>query len=236
MLADRETLKDELQDLLDLQKTGVLWASSDQIILETGLVEGKKTGDVLDGHPSIPAFTMAPSDQLVLTIQLDELDVLSVEAGQDTSIRFDAIGEKTFHGTIDQVATQAVEAAGMAKYPARILIASDEQMRIGMNVTATIKVDEKADIQLLPVAAIQESGGRIFVYTSKDEKSGELSGEVDVTTGLSDGDRVEITEGLNEGITVYYRVASGANMLPFSPGGGFRPGREGSNGGGAGND
>ena len=53
------------------------------------------------------------------------------------------------------------------------------------------------------IYALQEKGSRVFVYTKQDE-DGTLSGEQEVTTGLSDGTTVEITEGLSEGDAVYY--------------------------------
>ena len=53
---------------------------------------------------------------------------------------------------------------------------------------------------------MQEHGNRSFVYTEKEE-DGTLSGEIEVETGISDGVKVEITGGLEEGQTVYYQMA-----------------------------
>lgn len=65
--------------------------------------------------------------------------------------------------------------------------------------------------------SLQESGGRVFVYTEKNEKDLALTGEVEVETGLSDGDKVEIVSGLEAGRTVYYRVTTVDSMFPFGP-------------------
>lgn len=224
LFADREERKEKLDDLLELQKTGVLQAPFDLYILASGIKEGERTGEAADmaglpqaGGLTYPAFTVAPVGRFALTINIDELDILSVRQGQQAAITFDAIENQVFAGTIDRVASTAVESGGIAKYPARILIGAHEQMRAGMSVTAAITVDEKKDILLLPVAALQESGGRVFVYTEKDEKSLELSGEIEVETGLSDGDKVEIIQGLAEGATVFYKVTTADSLFPFSP-------------------
>ena len=222
LLADREDLKEKLDELLLLQKTGILPAPFDLFVLDTALIEGEKAVDPINADPAFIAFTVAPSDLLALTIEVDELDVLSVKEGQEADLRFDAIDGQTFEGVIDRVANQAIEAGGIAKYPARVLIASDQRMRTGMSVTAVITVDEKKDILLLPVAALQESGGRVFVYTEQDEKTLELSGEVEVITGLSDGEKVEIVQGPEEGKTVFYKVTANDSMFPFSPPAGHR--------------
>lgn len=62
---------------------------------------------------------------------------------------------------------------------------------MGMSVLATISVEEAEDAVLIPVSALQERGGKTFVYTESAE-DGTISGETEVTTGLSDGNRVEI--------------------------------------------
>lgn len=48
-------------------------------------------------------------------------------------------------------------------------------------------IEQKEDVVTIPVNALQEQGSSTFVYTQKDE-DGNLSGEVEVSTGLSDGD------------------------------------------------
>ena len=65
-------------------------------------------------------------------------------------------------------------------------------------------IEKKENIITSPVNALQERGNEVFVYTEKDEE-GNLSGEKSVSTGLSDGNIVEITEGLSEGDTIYYQ-------------------------------
>lgn len=230
LFADRQDLREKLHDLLELRKTGVLLAPYDLYIIGSGLKEGEKTG----AETAIPtadssihtAFTVAPVEHFVLTINIDELDILAVREGQQAAITFDAIENQAFTGIIDRVATKAIDTGGIAKYPARILIEADGQMRVGMSVTATIMVEEKKDILLLPVAALQESGGEVFVYTEKDEKSLELSGETGIETGLSDGDKVEVLAGLAEGTTVYYKVTTADSLFPFNTPG-HRTGRNG---------
>mgnify|MGYP004538942617 CR=1 FL=1 len=89
-----------------------------------------------------------------------------------------------------------------------ITVAKDDQMKQGMNASATITIEEKDQILTLPMNALQEQGDRTFVYTEKSE-DGTLSGEVEIETGLTDGNTVEITSGLSEGTTVYYMRSDG---------------------------
>lgn len=223
LFADREALKSELDELLALSKTNAITAPEDAFVIDIGLTEGEMTGEVplmaADMRPSEerPAFRFASQTSYALSIDIDELDILSVKEGQSVSLSFDAIDKTTYQGSIVEVSDVALEMGGMARYRARVDVPAAEAMRIGMSATATVMVDEKVDIPMLPVIALQESGGRVFVYTEKNEKTGELSGETELSTGLSDGDRVEITAGLDEGSIVYYPVASQDTLFPFGP-------------------
>lgn len=99
--------------------------------------------------------------------------------------------------------------------------------------SATICVEESEDAVLIPVNALQERGNKTFVYTEKDSE-GNLSGETEVETGLSNESQVEILSGLNEGDTVYYlKVGSGqSDMSGMKQWGGQRPGNGEMPGGG----
>lgn len=155
----------------------------------------------------VAAFTMSSDDNMVLSVNVDELDINSVSNGQTAALTFDAIEDKEFEGEVTKVGSSASASGGVAKYSVNITVARDSRMKTGMNASATITVESREDIITIPVDAIQEKGDRTFVYTGKDE-DGSLSGETEVTTGLSDGSTVEITEGLAEGDTVYYRKVS----------------------------
>ena len=56
----------------------------------------------------------------------------------------------------------------------------------------------------MPVAALDQDGTKTIVYTSCDETGSTLGTPVAVTTGASDGEYVQIVEGLSEGQTCYY--------------------------------
>lgn len=193
-----------------------------------------------------PAFSIAAQDETVVSVNVDELDILSIEEGQTAEITIDALEEQSFEGKITDI-SQAVSGSGSTKYPVEITIGRTDDMRMGMSVSATITIDEAKDAVLVPVSALQERGGRTFVYTESSE-DGTLSGETEVTTGLSDGSRAEIISGLAEGDTVYYlRTGSddsertegmpGMNRMPGQgmPGGNM-PGFSGEPGSGKGSE
>lgn len=185
------------------------------------------------------AFSIASDEKATVSINVDELDITSVKEGQTAKITLDAIDGEEFEGTITSVSSEASSGSSSAKYPVEITFDKTDDMRIGMTASASISIDEAEDAVLIPVDALQEKGNKTFVYTEKDS-DGNLSGEVEVETGLSNGNKVEITSGLKSGDTVYYlkTTSSGSsdsqqNMQDMGGGPGGN-GDMGDNGGGPG--
>ena len=152
------------------------------------------------------AFTIASGDNVTVSINVDELDILSVEEGQPASVVLDALDGQEFEGTITKVALTASSGSSSAKYPVEITVDKTEDMMLGMSASATIHIEESENAVLIPVSALQEKGDSTFVYTGKDE-DGNLTDAAEVETGLSNGSQVEIVSGLSEGDTVYYLKA-----------------------------
>lgn len=156
------------------------------------------------------AFTISGDESMRLSVSVDELDINSVSLDQKAEITFDAIEDKTFEGTVTKIGSTASASGGVAKYTVEISVPRDEAMKAGMNASATIVIEEKENIITIPVNALQERGEEVFVYTEQTE-DGQLTGEKQVETGISDGENVEITEGLSEGEAVYYQKIGGQN-------------------------
>lgn len=149
------------------------------------------------------AFTIASDKEVTVSISVDELDILTIKEGQKATITLDALEGESHEGTIAKVSRTASSGGSSVKYPVEITLEKTEDMLLGMSASATIIVEESEEAVVIPVSALQEKGNKTFVYTEQDA-DGNLSGEVEVEVGLSNGTQVEITSGLEEGTTVYY--------------------------------
>ncbi|NBH13118.1 biotin/lipoyl-binding protein [Lachnospiraceae bacterium] len=164
----------------------------------------EESAEYANSSSEVAAFTLAAADTMILSVYVDELDINSAAVGQQAEITLDALEGEQFTGTVTKVGSAASSSSGgVAKYTVNIAIPRDERMKEGMNASATITIEKREDVVVLPVNALQERGNRVFVY-KQAESDGTLSGEQEVRTGLSDGDMVEITEGLSDGDKVYY--------------------------------
>ena len=167
------------------------------------------------------AFQIQKQENVLVKINVDELDILSVQKGQTATVVLDADEEEIYEGEVTKVANVSSSDSGNAKYQVEIELPMEENMKLGMSATATIQIEQAVDVLVISMSALQEKGERTFVYTSQ-EKDGTLSGETEVETGLSDGEQVEIVSGLKEGDTVYYtRSAGEENSFDMNVTGGF---------------
>ncbi len=153
-------------------------------------------GDVL--------LTVTPLDTMTVTIAVDEKDIAGVKTGMTAQLTMNALPDETFEGQVTRVAQTGSGNGGSSKFDVEITLSRESDMLPGMSTTAQLTLYEKMDVLTLPVAALRDEGGKTLVYTGKDKKTGEPANPVEVTTGLSDGENVEILSGIDSGITVYY--------------------------------
>ncbi len=80
-------------------------------------------------------------------------------------------------------------------------------MLTGMNAAVRVQLKENDGRLLIPLAAVQEDANGIYVCTGYDKSSDEATDPIEITTGLSDGEKCRSPLRLSEGDTVYYRYA-----------------------------
>ena len=153
-------------------------------------------GDVL--------MTVTPQNTMTLMVAVDEADISSVKTGMIAEITVNALPDEVFEGEITRVAKTGSGNGGSSKFDVQITLDRQGDMLAGMSASAVISLYEKMDVLTLPAAALTEEGGKTIVYTALDKKTGEPVSPVEVTTGLSDGETVEILSGLQSGDEVFY--------------------------------
>ena len=149
-------------------------------------------------------LTVTPRKTMKLTITLDEQDISKVSVGMDATLKVEALKNQQFSGQITEVGTQGANNGGSSKFTADITLTVEGDMLSGMSASASIPLETKENVLIIPVAALQEQDGKTVVYTGLQKDSGEPTSAVEVVTGVSDGEYVEIISGLSQGDTVYY--------------------------------
>ena len=175
---------------------------------------GGMLGGMTGGTQTQPAFqlydltestvlTVTPATTMTLDITIDELDIGLVQPGMDATVTVTALGAEKFPGTVTKIGT-AVNAGGHSKFTVTITLDRSENMLDSMSATAVMELETLDNVLLIPTAALQEDGSRLFVYTGYDAKTETFLSPVDVTIGASDGEFTQILTGLSEGDTFCY--------------------------------
>ncbi|MGN1141831.1 MAG: efflux RND transporter periplasmic adaptor subunit, partial [Oliverpabstia sp.] len=161
-------------------------------------------------------LSITPQDSMEITITIDEMDILLLQEGQDACVTLDAFPGQSFDGKVTRINLNGVNSGGSSKYEAVISIDRMENMLAGMNASVSITVDTKENIVMIPVEALVEDETGIYLYASYDEETGNFGDQIQVTTGISDGENVEIVSGLTEGSEYWYSSLDVVNYETLS--------------------
>jgi multidrug efflux pump subunit AcrA (membrane-fusion protein) len=140
----------------------------------------------------------------------------AASAAPSASIASAAASSSSFTGIITKKSLEATASNGVAYFETTITIESNGLLSPGIYVTYTITAAQASDVVLAPVAAIQKTTAGTCLFIKSDTKptdTVELAEgvipdgyyAVKVETGLTSNDYVEITSGVNEGVTVFER-------------------------------
>ena len=142
---------------------------------------------------------------LIITVPLDQVDVVRVRKGMSGSIALDALPGKTFVGTVDEINPTAIEQSGVVSYDVEVKLPTPEGLTILSAMTATVQIvtDRRENVLIVPNLALKHEENA----TTVQKASGET---VEVLTGVTDGRFTEILSGLSEGDSILsVNVATG---------------------------
>ncbi len=214
----------------------------------TVIQKNVKAGDTVgtDTTSSETLCTIYDLSYLEMTLNVDELEILSIKEGQTATITADAISDQTFTGIVTSVSKAGTTTGGTTTYPVTIRIDDTGDLLPGMNATAEIVVNSAENALTIPNGAVVRGN---YVLVTKDSPSAANAVQdmtapdgyvyVKITTGTSDNDYIEVKSGLQEGDTIAYDADAAAkqnssdDMMNFGggPGGDGGPGGGGPGGG-----
>ena len=148
---------------------------------------------------STQVVALADLSRLNLAVTLAEVDMPKVKAGQQAEITFDAEPSQVFTGTVTEIDLVGTTTSGVVNYAATVSIDNPtDALRPGMNASASIILQQRENVLLVPNRAVRSVGKTKTVTVV----NGEQSSEVSVTLGLSGDTKSEVVDGLHEGDVV----------------------------------
>jgi len=141
-----------------------------------------------------PIADIVNIDRIKINVRVPELDVRYVKKGQKTPIKIDAFAERPLIGTVDFVSFKA-DPATKTFLVRSVIDNPGHDIRPGMIGRVAFVRRMIPDAVAAPLFAIVDKGGERIVFV---EKEGVAESRV-ISIGVIEGDRVEITSGLDIG-------------------------------------
>jgi len=156
-------------------------------------------------NPGTVMFTLGDLSAMQAKIYVDESDIVNVAIGQPAKVTPDALPDAAFDARVRSIGYMPATDTGsdstdVTEFEVVLdIIDIDARLRPGMSVTGAVTTATREKVLASPLQAIgrQELGGKardtVYVLEGRRAKL------VPVKTGISDGTRVEIVEGLEAG-------------------------------------
>lgn len=198
----------------DLARTTVYSPLAGRVIA-LNAEQGETVYPATMNNPASVVATIADLSEVLAVVDVDETDVVHVEAGQEAELLVDALPDRPYRGRVVEVGSSGFsrpDQPGVIFYSVKALfLAPDPVLRPGMSVRSQIVTAAHAEALVVPIQAVVERPRRDAageVVAGGEEVAVVLvaaSGEArqrQVETGLSDDTHVEITAGLEGGEAV----------------------------------
>lgn len=142
--------------------------------------------------------TVADMNDLIFRGNLDETEVGSVKEGTPMTITLGALPNVRLEATLEYISPKAVKENGANHFEIKAAVNQLDSVTIrsGYSANAEIILKEAKGVICVPESAITFEGDSTFVYLALGDKNYERHA---VTTGLSDGAKVEVKSGLKVG-------------------------------------
>lgn len=187
---------EQLSQAKALLQDPFVYAQEPGIVSELGAMNGQMA---LKDETLVSLYVGSSFD---MTVTVDELDITKVKKDQQATLVMDALPGSIYQAQVSRISQLGQSSGGITGYQVTLKVKGDNQLKLGMNGTATILTGEQQNALLIPLSALQsdKQGSYVWLYQEGYEASKEAPGvKTYVTTGLSDTDYVTIQSGLGQG-------------------------------------
>ncbi len=204
---DREEMK-SAEDNLSLVRDGLTARTASS---SNTLIRSTVTGTILDvpikvGNSVIQSnnfndgttiASVADMSDMLFVGKIDETEVGKVMVGMPMQITIGAMQDEKLTAELEYVSPKGTEESGaiLFEMKAAMKIPSNIFIRAGYSANAEIILDKREDVLTIPESSVEFSGDTAFVYLVTNQAPQEFK-RIPVKIGLSDGIKIEVTEGL----------------------------------------
>ncbi len=172
----------------------------DGVVLSRDVEKGDAVSSILVlGSTATLVMTIGDIHQVYVQGKVDEADIGKVYLGQPARIKVESFRDKTFLGKVTRIAPLGVEKDNVTTFEVRVSIDNPGgELKANMTANAEILLDQHHDVLTVPEQSVKFDKDRRATVEVPDAKAKDGKREVAVTTGISDGSKMEVLTGLKE--------------------------------------
>jgi RND family efflux transporter MFP subunit len=181
-----------LARLTTLAEYAQIRAPFDGVVIKRYVDPGALIQHALSQTNVSPIVTVARVDTLRIFIDVAEPDVALVKKGNPVTLTVDALPGKVFEGDVTRFAA-ALDPKTRTMRTEIDIPNQDGLLRPGMYGRVNLTLEQRDSVLTVPAGALAIEAGKTYVFTVVDGRAK----RVEVHTGLDDGIRVEVINGLS---------------------------------------
>ena len=204
--------REELQtakDALEIIKEGITKNSAsfsstlirstiDGLILDVPIKVGNSVIMSNTFNDGTTIATVANMNDLIFKGKIDETEVGRIHEGMPVKLTIGALQNLTFDAELEYISPKGVEENGANQFEIKAAVHAPDsvQIRSGYSANAEIVLQRARKVLAVPEGVIEFSGDSTFVWVMTDSIPEQKFERRQIKTGMSDGIKLEIKEGL----------------------------------------
>ena len=200
-----QTAKDNLEIIKEgITKNSASFSSTlirstiDGLILDVPVKAGNSVIMSNTFNDGTTIATVANMNDLIFRGNIDETEVGRLREGIPVKITLGALQNMIFDAQLEYISPKGVEENGANQFEikAAITVPDSVTVRSGYSANAEIVLQHADKVLAVPESTVEFSGDSTFVYVLTDSVPQQTFTRTQVTTGMSDGIKIEIKNGL----------------------------------------
>ncbi|MCA9385519.1 efflux RND transporter periplasmic adaptor subunit [Candidatus Dojkabacteria bacterium] len=162
-----------------------------------------KVGDYYPGPASSSSVYLADVSEYIVEVEINELDILSIQEGQSAIIEFESDTEGTqYSGSVTHInPAPIIDPGGVVNYIVEVSFTTPlELLYEGLSVDVEIITNQSEETLVVPLVGVSQESDGYYVTL----RNGTTRRKQKVEIGLSSDFEYEILAGLSEGDVILY--------------------------------
>lgn len=199
MCVEKEEYVKKGSNILEYTNGKYITAPYDCVIIEYSIPTAKNI------CTSNNYISIASVEDLYMDINISEDKIEKISVGQEVEIVVNYDESKTYTGTISKINAIGTRTSGGTNFAAIASLKNDGNLKIGMSATCTVTIEKKENLPCLPIEAIEIENNKKYVNVINENG---IENKVEIETGASDANYVEIKSGVSLGDKVKYETTT----------------------------